>query len=657
LDGKAGSGAFADKDAGTGKTVNISGLSIGGTDAGNYTFNTTASAVADITPLAITGSITIDNKVYDGNATATILARTLTGVIGLDDVSYTGGAATFDTKDVGTGKTVTGTSLSLAGSAAGNYTVNTTTSTTADITKAALTVSATGINKTYDGDTTAAVTLSDNRISGDVLTDSYTGASFADKNVGTGKTMSATGISISGTDAGNYTFNTTASSTVDITTKALTIIGTTASNKVYDGSTTATLDTTAAVLSGKVSGDTVTLDASSAVGVFSDKNVGIAKTITVSGLTTGGADAANYSLIQPATTADITTKELAVTGITADSKVYDGASTATLTTGSASLSGGVVGGDIVNLSTGSASGAFTDKNAGTGKAVNISGLLISGVDANNYSLTQPTTTADITHKDLTATATGVNKTYDATTDASVNLSSDKIASDDLTSDYTGATFVDKNVGSGKAVSVTGISISGADAGNYNLLNTTASTTANITAKELTVTGITAANKVYDGTTTATLDTTAAALSGKVNGDTVNLDTGSAAGVFADSSVGTAKTITVSGLTTGGADSGNYSLTQPTTTADITAVTTYVSNSQISNTAVIHPILPNAGNLGQYQFNTFNPPGGPVYFYHPLTPLDTSAFDSLQLGNDAYQFINGSISIIGHEGLLPMVGKK
>src|SRR5207237_1405705 len=98
--------------------------------------------------------------------------------------------------------------------------------TTADITARALTVSATGINKVYDRNTTATVNLSDNRVSGDVFTDSYTGASFATKTVGTAKPVSVNGISISGTDAGNYTFNTTASTTADITARALTVSAT-----------------------------------------------------------------------------------------------------------------------------------------------------------------------------------------------------------------------------------------------------------------------------------------------------------------------------------------------------------------------------------------------------------------------------------------------
>ena len=49
-----------------------------------------------------------------------------------------------------------------------------------------LTVTATGVDKTYDGTTAATVTLSDNRVSGDNLTVNDTSAVFSDKNVGTG---------------------------------------------------------------------------------------------------------------------------------------------------------------------------------------------------------------------------------------------------------------------------------------------------------------------------------------------------------------------------------------------------------------------------------------------------------------------------------------
>ena len=118
-------------------------------------------------------------------------------------LSFTLQRASFDNKNVGTGQAgQRDRDRDQRRADAGNYMFDrTTASTTADITARALTVSAAGMNKVYDGTTTATVTLSDDRVSGDVLTDGYTSATFADKNVGTGKTVSVTGISISGTDA------------------------------------------------------------------------------------------------------------------------------------------------------------------------------------------------------------------------------------------------------------------------------------------------------------------------------------------------------------------------------------------------------------------------------------------------------------------------
>src|SRR6185503_16372316 len=106
--------------------------------------------------------------------------------------------------------------IAISGTDAANYTANTTASATADITTRALTVSAAGVNRVYDGTTNATVTLSDNRVAGDVLSTSYTTAGFANKNVGTAKTVTVSGISISGTDAAKYTANTTATTTANI---------------------------------------------------------------------------------------------------------------------------------------------------------------------------------------------------------------------------------------------------------------------------------------------------------------------------------------------------------------------------------------------------------------------------------------------------------
>src|SRR6185369_5479140 len=97
------------------------------------------------------------------------------------------------------------------------------------------------------------VTLTDDRVAGDVLTDGYTGATFGDKNVGSGKTVSVSGVSVNGTDVGNYTFNTTAEATADITARSLTVSAT-GVNKVYDGTTSATVTLT----DDRVAGDVLT---------------------------------------------------------------------------------------------------------------------------------------------------------------------------------------------------------------------------------------------------------------------------------------------------------------------------------------------------------------------------------------------------------------
>src|SRR5678809_994860 len=117
--------------------------------------------------------------------------------------------------------------MALSGAAAGNYQLaSSTASTTADITGRSLTVSAAGVNKAYDGTTSATVNLADNRIAGDSLTTSYTSATFADKNIGTSKPVAVGGISISGADAANYSANTTASTSANITVRSLTVSAT-----------------------------------------------------------------------------------------------------------------------------------------------------------------------------------------------------------------------------------------------------------------------------------------------------------------------------------------------------------------------------------------------------------------------------------------------
>ena len=183
---RSGTATFPDKNVGTARTVTASGITLTGTDAGNYTQNTTATTTANITARSLAVTITASNKTYDSStaASVTYADNRIAG-----DVFTVSGTATFATKTIGTGKTVTATGITLTGTDAGNYTQNTTTTASANIISRSLSVTATAANKTYDRTTAASVSLSDNRVSGDTVSVTYSTSTFADKTVGTGKTV------------------------------------------------------------------------------------------------------------------------------------------------------------------------------------------------------------------------------------------------------------------------------------------------------------------------------------------------------------------------------------------------------------------------------------------------------------------------------------
>ncbi len=188
-----------------------------------------------------------------------------------------------------------------------------------------------------------------------------------------------------------------------VSPKELTVINTVAANKVYEGNASATIS--GASLSGLVGSDVVTLGDETS-GTFAQASVGTDIDVTTA-MTITGDDASNYTLTQPSLTADITAKELTITNANAANKVYDGNTTAII---SGAALNGVVGSDAVTLED-ETSGTFAQENVGTNLAVTTA-MTISGADASNYTLTQPSLTADITAKPITVTAdAGQTKVY------------------------------------------------------------------------------------------------------------------------------------------------------------------------------------------------------------------------------------------------------
>jgi len=153
-------------------------------------------------------------------------------------------------------------------------------------------------NRTVQKPTITSVKLGDTTLNAEDYDVSY---SDGCKDVGT-YTVTVTG-------KGCYYL--TAEATFEIESKPVTVSGITASNKTYDGKTNATLDFSDVAFEGLCSGDILTV---SATGAFADANAGEGKTVTISGLILGGADAENYILAtsgqQTSTTADITKKAI-----------------------------------------------------------------------------------------------------------------------------------------------------------------------------------------------------------------------------------------------------------------------------------------------------------------------------------------------------------
>ena len=193
----------------------------------------------------------------------------------------------------------------------------------------------------------------------------------------------------------------TAKVTIKVNKKDVTITGLSAGSKVYDGNTTANA-TGAAVINGKVGSDDVTVTAGTAS--FDNENVGTDKTVTFTGYSLSGADAGNYNLkAQPASvTANITAKEVTVTSLTAADRSYEKDNLSVAFT-SGTLTG-VITGDTVTIDLTNAKGTMTDANAGTGKAVTVTGVALGGDDKGNYKLVGPLPTVTVNITKATASA-------------------------------------------------------------------------------------------------------------------------------------------------------------------------------------------------------------------------------------------------------------
>ena len=547
--------------------------------------------------VSITG-ITARDKTYDGSANAdfNVSKAHIDDIVGDDSLIVASAAGTFADGNVGTDKKVHISEIRLGGADAANYTVDARSQSTAvaSITPKDITVSGIAArDREYNGSAAAELAYSDvtfaGLVEGDTLTIASATGAFEDKNVGDEKPVSISKIILGGEDAGNYTVSQHADVMATISRKPVTITGTAADNKVYDGTTAATV-AQAGEVTGKLDGDDVTVQAGAAQ--FASAGAGEDIRVIFSGFTLTGADAGNYVLsAQPAEgVADIAKATYSGEAVAANVKV--------MTQQAEALAGSLTASDFF---TAAPTGAVIIKVEGAANEIMESVTAEEGkiayVSKTNLQTVNETATYVVTISTQNYSDIEANLTFTTVDKTPVTVSGITVA--DKTYDGSAAACTGSPVvetADGETVSVYGFTYTWKDSDGNPLTSapknagTYAVTVAvedaryagsvtvdfTIAPKALTITGVSAADKIYDGTTAATA-TGSAVLSGVVGEDDVTVVPGTAA--FTDENAGT-QTVTFTGYGIEGADAGNYTVSQP---ADVTAT---ISRAPVTITGVV-----------------------------------------------------------------------
>ncbi len=258
------------------------------------------------------------------------------------------------------------------------------------------------------------------------------------------------------------------------------------STKNYDRSTTAAAKPIGA---GLVGADTVTGQRE----VYSDRNAGASKTLSVSAYTVNDSNNGNnYTVTTVASTTGLINKAALTIQAATNTKIYD----STTTVGATPFVSGLFGTD-------SASGLverYADQNVGTGKTVSVSGYTINDGDGgNNYTVTTISNTTGVINKaTLVITAITNTKTYDSTTSTFAAPIVSGLKGNDAVVNLA-EVFTASNTGLGKTLSISAYTINDGNNGNNYTVTTVNNTTGVISKAPLTIAAL-ADTKIYDATT-------------------------------------------------------------------------------------------------------------------------------------------------------------
>ena len=283
-------------------------------------------------------------------------------------------------------------------------------------------------------------------------------------------------------------------------------------------------------------------------------------------------------------TVTIAKKDVTISGsITAKDKGYDGTVDATFDVSQANITG-LLDGDK-DKATIAVSGQFNDANSGTNKPVTVTEISLTGEKGGNYNVTSPVPTG------LTANITAVDISNDPRLVITLDKSEYVYTGSDITPGvsvkFGDTTFSDSEFNvtyeNNKNVGTATLKVTSTDA----LVNCSFANVAKefpIVAKPVTVAGISAASKTYDGSTDATLIYSGVTFTGKASGDELAV---TATGKFEDANAGTGKRVNILNLALSGADAANYRLAdtgqQTQTTGTITPKAVTASIAMYSDT--------------------------------------------------------------------------
>ena len=347
--------------------------------------------------------------------------------------------------------------------------------------------------------------------------------------------------------------------------------------KTYDGEES-DLDTDSLEFT-DANNEKVTLDASEYTGAWYKKN----DDGTYSKMDGKPSDAGEYEYRIEVTSGNykgsktcipltINPMEVEITFGVKDSQEYDGTTRVTFTSAAYVVKKGtseVISEDAgVDYDDTNANVAMESKNVGTNK-VTCTGFALKGAKAGNYKLVEQPKVHDVTVTPIKVAITGLtanDKVYDGTTNVEVSGTANVVrsGSNKALPDSTGLSVVsgtgtleDKNVGESKKVTCAGFILTGENACNYELVEQPEVNNVNVTKAKVSISGLSVANKVYDGSDVVTNYGTPV-LNGVVDGDQVSINTDAVTAKYNNPKAGNRK-VSFTGFAIEGEDAANYEL--------------------------------------------------------------------------------------------------